>query len=67
MTVSSLELWRLKIRQQNEDMFVRMLGKRDVITTQPDDPAHITAILEEWSVMISIIRQGYKHLWAETR
>ena len=67
MTVSSLELWRLKIRQQNEDMFVRMLGKRDVITTQPDDPARITAILEEWPVMISLIRQGYKHLWEETR
>jgi hypothetical protein len=60
-------LWRLKIRQQNEDMFVRMLGKRDVITTQPDDPACITAILEEWPVMISLIRQAYKHLWEETR
>jgi hypothetical protein len=38
---SSLEMWRLKIRQQDEDMFVRMLGKRDVITTSYDDPERI--------------------------
>jgi hypothetical protein len=38
MTASSLELWRLNIRQQHEDMYVRMLGKRDVILPKPDDP-----------------------------
>jgi hypothetical protein len=40
--------WRRKIRQQHEDMFVRMLGKRDVIGTKPDDPERLMAILEEW-------------------
>jgi hypothetical protein len=43
-------------------MFVRMLGKRDVITTGYDDPERIAAILEEWSVMTALIRQGYRIL-----
>lgn len=59
----SLEKWRLKIRQQYEDMFVRMLGRRDLIETKYDDPERIAAILQEWSAMTSLIRQGYRHLW----
>jgi hypothetical protein len=51
------------VRQQQEDMFVRMLGKREVILTKPDDPERIAAILEEWSVMVSLIRNGYGWWW----
>jgi hypothetical protein len=50
---------RTKMHQQSEDMFVRMLGKRDVILTKYDDPERIAAIAEEWSGMISLLRYGY--------
>jgi hypothetical protein len=63
MTAS--ETWQRKIRQQDEDMFVRMLGKREVIWTKYDDPERIAAILEEWSVMISLMRYGYGWWWKD--
>jgi hypothetical protein len=39
--------WRRKIRRLHEDMFVRMLGKRDVIDRK-SDPDRLKAILDEW-------------------
>jgi hypothetical protein len=46
-----------------EDMLVRMFAPRAIITTKPDDPERDKAILEEWSVIISLIRQGGGHLF----
>jgi hypothetical protein len=39
--------WCKKCCQDDDDMFVRMLGERAVIGSKPDDPERLQAVLEE--------------------
>jgi hypothetical protein len=49
-----------------EEMLIRMFAPRPLPTSLPDDPARLDAILKEWNVVISLIRQGYGHLFEPT-
>jgi len=53
--------WQQKVAQDDEDMFVKILGRRARIDTKPDDPERVAAIKQEWWVVFSLIRQGYSH------
>lgn len=43
-----------------EDTLVRIFARRSEITTKPDDPERLEAILDEWRLMIALIDQGWR-------
>lgn len=46
-----------------EEMLLRLFSPRPFPTSLPDDPARLKAIMQEWSIIESLIRQGYGHLF----